>query len=79
MEATSTANSYARLVAAARPAVLERAVADIAINTRRGEIDLGVPLRVMRSDGSSVLGRIGDGAGRIDIKTRSGDVRLVGH
>lgn len=51
--------------------------AEIEIDTGSGAIDLGVPVQATRIDRSYLLGRIGDGGGRISIETGSGDVRLA--
>lgn len=50
--------------------------AELEIDTSSGEIDLGFAIEVRRVEHDHLVGRIGDGAGRIRLDTASGDVRL---
>jgi hypothetical protein len=50
--------------------------AELEIDTSSGEIDLGFPVEVRRIERDHLVGRIGDGNGRIKLDTGSGDVRL---
>ena len=51
--------------------------AEVEIETSSGEIDLGFSIAVQRIDRDHLVGRIGDGVGRMRLDTSSGDVRLV--
>ena len=51
--------------------------AALEIDTSSGEIDLGFAIEVRQLDRDHVVGRIGDGAGRMRLDTSSGDVRLL--
>lgn len=51
--------------------------AEIDIETGSGSIDLGFPVELRRFARDHVVGKIGDGQGRITIETGSGSIRLV--
>jgi lia operon protein LiaG len=51
--------------------------AELEIETASGDIETDFPLQVTRHARSHLVGRIGDGKGRIAIETGSGDVRLL--
>lgn len=51
--------------------------AAVDIETASGGIESDFPLQVTRHSRDHVVGRIGDGRGRIEIETGSGDVRLL--
>src|SRR5712692_4911494 len=52
--------------------------AEVDIETGSGGIDLGgVPVMVTRLESDHIIGKIGDGRGRMKIETGSGGVRLV--
>lgn len=51
--------------------------AEIDIETGNGGIDLDFPIMVRRASREHVVGRLGDGRGRIHIDTGSGSVRIV--
>ncbi len=51
--------------------------AEIDIETGNGGIDLDFPITIRRASRDHVVGRVGDGRGRIHIDTGSGSVRLV--
>jgi hypothetical protein len=51
--------------------------AEVEIETASGGIETDFPLQVTRHSRDHVVGRIGDGAGRVAIATGSGDVRLL--
>ena len=51
--------------------------AEVEIETSSGDIDLGFSIEVKRIDRDHLIGRIGNGAGRMRLGTSSGDVRLV--
>mgnify|MGYP001263479184 CR=1 FL=1 len=51
--------------------------AELEIDTSSGDIDLGFAIEVQRIQRDHVVGRIGDGAGRMRLETSSGDVRLL--
>ena len=51
--------------------------AALEIDTSSGEIDLGFAIEVRQIDRDHVVGRIGDGVGRMRLDTSSGDVRLL--
>lgn len=51
--------------------------AEIDIETGNGGIDLDFPVTIRRASRDHVVGRIGDGRGRIHIDTGSGSIRLV--
>ncbi len=51
--------------------------AEIDIETGNGGIDLDFPVTVRRASRDHVVGRVGDGRGRIHIDTGSGSIRLV--
>jgi lia operon protein LiaG len=50
---------------------------DVEIETASGEIETDFPIQVTRHARDHVVGRIGDGVGRVAIETGSGDVRLL--
>lgn len=50
---------------------------EVEIETASGEIETDFPIRVTRHARDHVVGRIGDGVGRVAIETGSGDVRLL--
>ncbi|HEX6107636.1 MAG TPA: DUF4097 family beta strand repeat-containing protein [Gemmatimonadales bacterium] len=50
--------------------------AEIEIETASGEIETDFPLQLTRHARDHLIGRIGDGKGKIAIETGSGDVRL---
>jgi len=51
--------------------------AEVEIETSSGDIETDFPLQVTRHARDHLVGRIGDGKGRITIETGSGDVRLL--
>lgn len=51
--------------------------AQVEIETGSGGIDLDFPVQVRRLESDHVIGRIGDGRGRLRIDTGSGSVRLI--
>lgn len=51
--------------------------AEVEIETASGDIESDFPLQVTRHGRDHLVGRIGDGKGRISIETGSGDVRLL--
>ena len=51
--------------------------AEVEIETSSGDIETDYPLQVTRHARDHLVGRIGDGKGRISIETGSGDVRLM--
>jgi DUF4097 and DUF4098 domain-containing protein YvlB len=51
--------------------------AQVEIETASGEIETDFQLQVTRHSRDHVVGRIGDGSGRVAIETGSGDVRLI--
>jgi len=51
--------------------------AEVELETASGEIETDFPLQVTRHSRDHVVGRIGDGTGRVAIETGSGDVRLI--
>ncbi|MGH7578621.1 MAG: DUF4097 family beta strand repeat-containing protein [Gemmatimonadales bacterium] len=51
--------------------------ASVELETASGAIETDFPLQVTRHSRDHVVGRIGDGAGRVAIETGSGDVRLL--
>ncbi len=55
----------------------EDAGAEIDLETGNGGIDLDFPVTVQRASRDHVIGRLGDGRGRILIDTGSGSIRLV--
>ena len=50
---------------------------DVEIETASGEIETDFPIQVTRHARDHMVGRIGDGVGRVAIETGSGDVRLL--
>jgi lia operon protein LiaG len=50
---------------------------DVEIETASGEIETDFPIQVTRHARDHVVGRIGDGVGRVAIETGSGNVRLL--
>lgn len=50
---------------------------EVEIETASGEIETDFPIQVTRHARDHVVGRIGDGMGRVAIETGSGDVRLL--
>jgi lia operon protein LiaG len=50
---------------------------EVEIETASGEIETDFPIQVTRHARDHVMGRIGDGVGRVAIETGSGDVRLL--
>jgi len=50
---------------------------EVEIETASGEIETDFPIQVTRHARDHVVGRIGDGLGRVAIETGSGDVRLL--
>jgi DUF4097 and DUF4098 domain-containing protein YvlB len=50
---------------------------DVEIETASGEIETDFPIQVTRHARDHVVGRIGEGVGRVAIETGSGDVRLL--
>jgi hypothetical protein len=50
---------------------------EVEIETSSGEIETDFPIQVTRHARDHVVGRIGQGAGRVAIETGSGDVRLL--
>lgn len=50
---------------------------DVEIETASGEIETDFPIQVTRHARDHVVGRIGNGVGRVAIETGSGDVRLL--
>jgi lia operon protein LiaG len=50
---------------------------EVEIETASGEIETDFPIQVTRHARDHVVGRIGDGVGRVAIETGSGDVRLL--
>ncbi|MGH7568268.1 MAG: DUF4097 family beta strand repeat-containing protein [Gemmatimonadales bacterium] len=51
--------------------------AEIEVETGSGSIDLGFPVELRRFARDHLIGKIGDGQGRITIETGSGSIRLV--
>ncbi len=51
--------------------------AQVAIETGSGDISTDFPIQVRKTGGDELVGTIGSGAGRIDIDTGSGDVKLL--
>jgi DUF4097 and DUF4098 domain-containing protein YvlB len=51
--------------------------AEVEIETSSGDIETDFPLQVTRHSRDHLVGRIGNGRGRIAIETGSGDVRLL--
>ena len=51
--------------------------AEIDIESGSGGIDLDFPVTVRRASKDHVVGRVGDGRGRIAIDTGSGRIRLL--
>jgi DUF4097 and DUF4098 domain-containing protein YvlB len=51
--------------------------AEVEIETASGEIETDYPLQITRHARDHLVGRIGDGKGRIAIETGSGDIRLL--
>jgi DUF4097 and DUF4098 domain-containing protein YvlB len=51
--------------------------AQVEIETGSGGIDLDFPVQVRRLESDHVIGRIGEGRGRLRIDTGSGSVRLI--
>jgi putative component of toxin-antitoxin plasmid stabilization module len=51
--------------------------AEIEIDTSSGDIDLGFAIEVRQVQRDHLIGRIGDGVGRMRLDTGSGDVRLL--
>jgi lia operon protein LiaG len=51
--------------------------AEVEIETASGGIETDFPLQVTRHSRDHLVGRIGDGTGRVAIETGSGDVRLL--
>ncbi|MBA3554935.1 MAG: DUF4097 family beta strand repeat protein, partial [Gemmatimonadales bacterium] len=51
--------------------------AEVEIETSSGDIETDFPLQVTRHSREHLVGRIGDGRGKIAIETGSGDVRLL--
>jgi len=51
--------------------------AEVEIETSSGDIETDFPLQVTRHSRDHLMGRIGDGNGRIAIETGSGEVRLL--
>jgi lia operon protein LiaG len=51
--------------------------AEVEIETASGEIETDFPIQVTRHARDHVVGRIGQGTGRVAIETGSGDVRLL--
>jgi DUF4097 and DUF4098 domain-containing protein YvlB len=49
----------------------------VEIETSSGDIETDFPLQVTRHSRDHLMGRIGDGNGRIAIETGSGEVRLL--
>ena len=50
---------------------------EVEIETASGEIETDFPIQVTRHSRDHVVGRLGDGAGRVAIETGSGNVRLL--
>ena len=50
---------------------------EVEIETASGEIETDFPIQVTRHARDHIVGRIGDGVGRVAIETGSGDVRLL--
>ncbi|HWB40620.1 MAG TPA: DUF4097 family beta strand repeat-containing protein [Gemmatimonadales bacterium] len=50
---------------------------EVEIETSSGEIETDFPIQVTRHARDHIVGRIGDGVGRVAIETGSGDVRLL--
>lgn len=50
---------------------------EVEIETASGEIETDFPIQVTRHARDHIVGRIGQGAGRVAIETGSGDVRLL--
>jgi hypothetical protein len=50
---------------------------EVEIETASGEIETDFPIQVTRHARDHVVGRVGDGVGRVAIETGSGDVRLL--
>jgi DUF4097 and DUF4098 domain-containing protein YvlB len=51
--------------------------AEVEIETASGGVETDFPLQVTRHASDHLVGRIGDGQGRIAIETGSGEVRLL--
>jgi hypothetical protein len=50
--------------------------AEVEVDTGSGTIDIDFPLQVRRWERTHVIGTIGEGGGRLEIDTGSGDVRI---
>lgn len=50
---------------------------EVEIETASGDIETDFPVQVTRHARNHMVGRLGDGAGRVAIETGSGDVRLL--
>ena len=51
--------------------------ATLEVDTGSGDLDTDLPLTVTRKSRTSLLGKIGDGSGRVRVETGSGDVRIL--
>ena len=47
------------------------------VETGSGDIDLSLPLQLIRKSEGEIQGRLGDGRGVINIETGSGDIALL--
>jgi DUF4097 and DUF4098 domain-containing protein YvlB len=51
--------------------------ATVDLETGSGDFDLAFPVQLMRKREGGLEGKIGNGRGRIEIETGSGDIALV--
>ena len=51
--------------------------ATVTLETGSGDIDLSVPLQLVRKSEGEIQGRLGDGRGIISLETGSGDIELI--
>lgn len=51
--------------------------ATVDLETGSGDLDLGVPLQLVRKSEGEIRGTLGNGRGRIEIETGSGDISLT--
>ena len=51
--------------------------ATLEVDTGSGDLDTDLPLTVTRKSRTSLVGKLGDGSGRVRVETGSGDVRIL--